>query len=146
MIEEIWIITSWGIPLFYLEVGKDQTQLPDENLDKSTLLGGFWSAINVFVKNIGADAINSVQFGAFQFVIKKSLHNLLFIAKTPLKMKDKKVKEVLDKIVKSFCERFPTAEENVDGNTDQFLPFLDVANKIILDTYATNFQNGLSAI
>ena len=131
---EFWVVTEGGVPLFYFS--------PKETLDPS-LVGGFFSAVQSFARELeGGDEpneeeyIRNITFGGHNFVfhLNKEL-NLFFIAKSPKKIKIKKIDKHLQNLVRLFIQDYRDQIINFDGNTSQFEPFLTIIERYFEDNF-----------
>ena len=129
---EFWIINQGGLPLFYFS--------PKETLDPS-LVGGFFSAIQNFARELEGEAdeeeyIRNISFGGHNFVfhLNKELH-LFFIAKSPKKIKIKKVDKHLKNLVRLFIQDYREEIINFKGNTRQFEDFLSIIERYFEDNF-----------
>ncbi len=118
LINEFWIITFDGIPLFsYSPRGKLNSQL----------IGGFFSAIQHFSSEMGDSKnkyINSLNLGDsnFHFLINKP-RELFFIAKSSKRLKEKLIGSHLKELERMFIQRFDSEITDFKGETSQFNKF-----------------------
>ena len=129
---EFWVINQGGLPLFYYS--------PKENLDPS-LVGGFFSAIQNFARELEGEAdeeeyIRSISFGGHNYVfhLNKEL-SLFFIAKSPKKIKIKKIDKHLKNLVRLFIQDYREKIIDFNGNTKQFEGFLTIIERYFEDNF-----------
>ncbi|NHI94164.1 MAG: hypothetical protein EAX96_16860 [Candidatus Lokiarchaeota archaeon] len=129
-IEEIWIINESGITLF--NFSKDE-------LDP-TLFGGFISAIQNFIKEIGNQKIESIIMGSSQLTLLKSKYDLIFVARSDKKIKKKNIEKHLNTVVKSFFELYEDEVKDWDCDSTKFDDFKDVIEYIFDDKPESKFE------
>ncbi|MFW9951237.1 MAG: hypothetical protein ACFFKA_14045 [Candidatus Thorarchaeota archaeon] len=87
------------------------------------LFGGLMAAINSFVEELIKDGISSFDLQDKRFSILKK-NNIIFIADSSKKVKEKKVLIELDLIAKKFFELYGEDISNVwDNDTSLFIDF-----------------------
>ena len=118
IVEELWIFSRDGIPL--VEIFKD-TQIDN------VLIGGFLSAMKIFAKEMSGKTLNSFTTGPHRFYIASSLEEHIFlVCKYDSKVKDKKIKKVMELILKFFEDMYSIKDiEDWDGNVSYFNKFKD---------------------
>ncbi len=133
-IVEFWIVNHSGIPLFCYS--------PDEELD-STLVGGFFSAIQAFAKQISGDHLDEDEYieqlslGKFSFTfLSNDTHQLFLIAKSKKKIKAKKISSHLKKIDEMFINQFHDQISNFRGDSEVFNSFLIEFKMYFEDNFA----------
>jgi hypothetical protein len=136
IINEFWIITDHGIPLFNYS--------PNKDLDPN-LISGFFSAIQKYssqIKDLNEGYINSFSFGdsVFNFLINPK-YKLFFISKSSNKIKSKLINKHLKEIQKMFIGRFEEKINNFDGEVSIFQNF-----KQKFETYFNNNFTQLKGI
>ncbi len=147
MIEEFWIINSYGVPLFHLNVKNGKRDDSIEAITKSTLFAGMWTAINTVAQQFNNDSINSIHLGSQTLSLKKSeSYNLLFIANAPRDVKDKQINKILDKLMNSFIGKYSSVLIGWNGNIEQFMSFYQEVEKVVNDSYPEKFQRTLADI
>lgn len=124
-ISEIWIIDSSGITLFNLS--------KEENV-QATLIGGFFSALQSFVKELGEKELKSIMLGSSKFMIYQGIGGYLFISRSQNDVKSKKIEEHLKLVEAKFLEMYHDKLDNWNGNTDYFRNFGDIIEEIFKDT------------
>ena len=89
------------------------------------------SALNSFAHEIANGGINNFEIKNIRFTITKK-KNLLFIANSSKKFKEKKVLTELENIAEKFIEKYPnTFIENWDGDIDRYKSFeKDISNAL----------------
>ena len=132
-LNEFWIITSAGIPVYHQSI--------IDEIDQS-LFGGFISALLSFIKELGEDDIRHLEMGGSKIVILSSIDkNWFFIARSDKKVKEKKINRYLTEIRSLFWDKFETKVANWDGNTDVFQELdeiIDVSNPVSPDKQKMN--------
>ena len=113
-ISEIWIIASNGITIF--------NQQKESNVD-AVLMGGFFSAIENFISEIGEKELKSLVLGNSKIIIYHGKKDLLFISRSAQKVKEKNVIKHLRLVESKFMEMFGEVIDVWDGNTDIFENF-----------------------
>ncbi|MHA1300812.1 MAG: hypothetical protein ACTSO9_15450 [Candidatus Helarchaeota archaeon] len=132
-ITEFWVINQGGVPLFYFS--------PKSDLDPS-LVGGFFSAIQNFAKELESgssskeDYIRHISFGESNYIFNlNSELNLFFIAKSPKKVKIKKINSHLKNLESMFIEKYKDNIINFNGNTSKFNEFFELIDKYFEDNF-----------
>lgn len=132
-IKEFWVISQGGLPLFYFS--------PQKSLDPS-LIGGFFSAIQSFAKEIETDTeleedyIRSISLGESNYIFRSNKEfNLFFIAKSPKKIKIKTIDSHLKNLESKFIEKYKNEILHFDGNTTKFDDFLKFIEKYFEDNF-----------
>ncbi len=97
VINEIWIINSGGITLFNLS--------KDEKIDP-LLFGGFFSAIQAFIKNLGETELKTLVIGASKITVYQGKGGYLFVSRSPQKTKEGEIIENLKLVEAKFFERY----------------------------------------
>ncbi|MFX1451500.1 MAG: hypothetical protein ACFFCM_11695 [Promethearchaeota archaeon] len=133
-ITEFWVINKGGLPLFCFSPRKD--------LDPA-LVGGFFSAIQNFVKELESDSqsegdyIQSISFGDNYYIFRfNNKFNLFFISKSPKKIKIKKINSHLQNLESMFIEQYHNKIADFDGNVTNFDKFLVIIDKYFQDNFA----------
>ena len=81
------------------------------------------SALNSFVQEITNGGLNNFEIKNIRFTIIKK-ENLLFIANSSKKHKEKKILAELEHIAERFIEQYPeTSSDNWDGCIDEYKTF-----------------------
>ena len=114
VLQDLWILTESGIVLYHREF--------NENLDDQ-LFGGLLAAINSFVEELIKGGLSSFQLRdkRFSFLIK---NDIIFIADSSKKVKEKRVQGELELISKRFFELY--SEDIIsawDNDTSRFINF-----------------------
>jgi len=114
ILQDIWILSEAGIVLFHRKY--------DENLDDQ-LFGSLLSALNSFAEEVVKDGLSNFELQNKRFTfLKKS--NLIFIANSSKKIKEKKVLEELEEIVEKFFHLYPPQIlDNWDNDISIFKKF-----------------------
>ena len=97
ILQDIWILSEAGIVLFH--------RIYDENIDDQ-LFGSLLSALNSFAEEVVKDGLSNFELQNKRFTFLKK-NNLIFIANSSKKIKEKKVMEELEDIVEKFFELYP---------------------------------------
>jgi hypothetical protein len=118
-VKEFWIIKKEGIPIF--------SYSPKDNL-QSNLIGGFFSAIQTFARNISTPSeknyVSAISLGdsVFNFLINNR-YDIFFILKSKEKLSEKVAKRHLKEIESLFLEDFEQELDSFDGDTTVFQSF-----------------------
>ena len=119
IIDEFWIITLDGIPLFSYSLSIKS----DYNMVSS-----FFSALQSFtielLKDSKGDYINSIVLGnfAYYFLFREE-EQLYFISKSKKHIKTKNLKTHIEKIADMFVKKYLVNLQNFDGEVGTFLDF-----------------------
>jgi len=132
-ITEFLVINKGGLPLFCFSPRKD--------LDPA-LVGGFFSAIQNFVKELESDSesegdyIQSISFGDHYYIFRfNNKFNLFFISKSPKKIKIKKINSHLKNLELMFIDQYHDKIADFDGNVTSFDKFLVIIDKYFQDNF-----------
>ncbi len=125
VISEIWIIDPSGITLFNLS--------KEASVD-AILIGGFFSAIQNFISEIGESELKSLVLGSSKIMIYHGDKDYLFISRSDLKSKEKKIINYLKLVESKFIELYGQLLINWNGDTTFFNNFGQVIEKIFEDT------------
>ncbi|MFX0036792.1 MAG: hypothetical protein ACFE9I_14275 [Candidatus Hermodarchaeota archaeon] len=113
-IQDLWIQRSDGIVIFsrvFHQMVEDQ------------LFGALMSALNSFAQEIANGGLNNFEIKNIRFTIIKK-KNLIFIANSSKKHKEKKILAELEQIAEKFIEEYPeTSNDNWDGCIDDYQTF-----------------------
>ncbi|MHA1379525.1 MAG: hypothetical protein ACTSRG_14220 [Candidatus Helarchaeota archaeon] len=123
-IDEIWIIQESGLTLF---------NLSKDTID-STLVGGFFSAIQTMLGSIGEQEIKSLVLGESKIKIFNGKFGLLFVSRSKKNVKDKVIEKLLKLVETRFIEEYKDKLDPWDGDTDQFMSFGNIIEDIFKDT------------
>ncbi len=147
MIEEIWVINAAGIPLFHVDIRLSGLDESVEDLMKSALFAGVWTAINSVAQQLNGNSISSLHLGTRTITLKKSdSFNLIFMANAPRDVNDKVVSKVLARLMESFIDKYSRALKEWNGNVEQFRSFKQEVEKVIHESYPERFQRALADI
>lgn len=124
VINEIWIIDPSGITLFNMS--------KEENID-AVLFGGFFSAIQNFISNLGEKELKSLVLGNSQLMVYQGDRDFLFISRSDLKSKEKKIIKYLKLIESKFFELYGEKIKNWDGEVSIFNNFGEIIKEIFED-------------
>ena len=97
ILRDIWILTDSGIVLFH--------RTYDQDLDEQ-LFGSLLSALNSFAEEISKGGLSNFELQNKRFTLLKK-NNIIFIANSSKKFKEKKVMEELKEIVEKFFKLYP---------------------------------------
>jgi hypothetical protein len=123
-IDEIWIIKPGGLTLFNLS--KDQID--------PILIGGFFSAIQTFVEQLGEKELRTLQLGDSKITLYLGRDGYLFISRSGKKTKDKKIMDSLRIVETKFFEQYGDALARYSVDVDIFRDFGEVIEEIFKDT------------
>ena len=133
-IDEIWIVYPGGITLF--------NQSKEDNIDP-TLIGGFFSSLNIFIEQLGEKKLNSISLGDSRITIYQGKHDLMYISRSRKGVKEKIIQEHLKTIEKRFIKLHEKNLESWDGNISYFANFGDFIEDIFKDTPERRIQESL---
>ncbi|MBD3230202.1 MAG: hypothetical protein GF329_18635 [Candidatus Lokiarchaeota archaeon] len=125
IIEEIWIINPSGVTIFNLSEG--------EKVDPQ-LIGGFFSAINSFIQQLGEKNLKTLILGRSKMTILQGFKKLLFIARSKKDAKNKKILKMLNFVEEEFKKKYNDILDDWDGDTEIFLDFGKNIEEIFNDT------------
>jgi oligoribonuclease NrnB/cAMP/cGMP phosphodiesterase (DHH superfamily) len=97
ILRDIWILTDSGIVLFH--------RTYDKTLDEQ-LFGSLLSALNSFAEEISKEGLSNFEVQNKRFTLLKK-NNIIFIANSSKKFKEKKVMEELKEIIEKFFKLYP---------------------------------------
>ena len=112
-ISEIWIIIN-GITVY--------NQQKESNID-AVLMGGFFSAIQNFITEIGESELKSIMLGTSKIMIYRGMikeREILYISRSSEKVKDKNIIKHLQLVETKFTDLYGDIVQHWDGNTDVF--------------------------
>jgi len=118
---DFWVLTDNGIVLY--SKASDQKVNPQ-------LFGALMSALNQFAEKLTDGGITNFEMADLRFVITKR-RNLLFIASSSNKTKEKKVIDNLVQISDQFFEVYAEALINWDNNVEIFSDFGDYITQFL---------------
>jgi hypothetical protein len=125
VVNELWIINSSGITLFNLS--KDETIDP-------LLFGGFFSAIQAFVKNLGESSLKTLVIGDSKLTVYQGREDFLFVSRSSQKIKDVKIIANLKLVEAKFFDQYKKILENPVVDPTAFQGFGSVIEEIFNDT------------
>ncbi|MFX1363677.1 MAG: hypothetical protein ACFFCE_09285 [Promethearchaeota archaeon] len=105
------------------------------------LFGGLMSALNTIAETLSEGGLSNFQLSDMRFTIMK-MNKLIFVANASLSVKDKKLREEIQKIAEKFFTKYP---ENIIKNWDYDISIFDDFEKDIEDTLKNpmkKFWNG----
>ena len=98
ILQDIWILTNSGTVLF--------NRVFDAKMENQ-LFGALMSALNSFAEQLAdGEGLSNFEISEKKFVIKKTV-NYTFVATSAKKVKEKKLNEQLEKVIKKFQEKYP---------------------------------------
>jgi hypothetical protein len=118
IIQDIWIINDAGAVLFH--------RIFDKKVDEQ-LIGALMSALNLIAEELESGGLSSFELKEKKFIIMKK-HGISFIVNSPLKVKEKKVKQELTNVVNKFSTLYP--KEFFSNWDNDISIFNDFENKI----------------
>ncbi|TFF84378.1 MAG: hypothetical protein EU552_00740 [Promethearchaeota archaeon] len=125
ILQDIWILSEAGIVLFHRKY--------DENLDDQ-LFGSLLSALNSFAEELVKDGLSNFELKSKRFTLIKT-NNLIFIADSSKKVKEKKVMEELKEIVNKFFKLYPPQMlKDWDNDVSIFKKFENEIKESLEDT------------
>ena len=113
VLQDIWILSDSGVTLF--------SRVFDEKIN-AQLFGGFMSALDSFAHTFSDTGIESFELSNKRFSFLKR-NNILFIANSEKKYKEKKVHKELDIIIERFIQLYGDKLKNWHGDIDIFHGF-----------------------
>ena len=125
MIEEIWIVHPSGITLFNLTKG--------DKIDP-VLFGGFFSALNSFIQQLGEKKLKTIIMGDSKLTIFQGYKGILFISRSKKGIKNKLIISNLKFVEDMFKKEFQDIIDTWNGDTNIFSNFGDMIKEIFEDT------------
>ena len=113
IIQDLWILTDSGVTVY--------SRVYDTKVNDQ-LFGALMSAINQFAETIVEGGISNFELKNKKFTIIQH-NNFLFIANTPSKEKEKKIKQELERISDKFFELYGEKLLNWDCDVSIFSDF-----------------------
>jgi len=113
VIDDFWILTSGGIVIFNRVLN---------NQLKPQLFGALMSALNSFAEQLAEGGLTNFELNTKRFVIKKK-NDLLFVAGSSKKVKERKAIDQLELISESFFKKFGHISVNWDKDLNVFSNF-----------------------
>ena len=102
-IEGFWIIESETGEVIF----SDECFVQGSENFNSALFTGFISAIQSFIQEIGEKKAETIELGSSKIhLAKEDQSKLIFVLRTNLNTKEKKMKKALDKIVTNFLDNY----------------------------------------
>ncbi len=123
-IDEIWIVKPGGITVF--NQSKDEVD--------PILIGGFFSAIQTFVEQLGEKELKTMQLGDSKITIYNAKQGYLFISRSQKKIKDKKIITHLKLVETKFFEEYGDILESWTSDVNAFQNFGEIIEEIFKDT------------
>jgi hypothetical protein len=125
ILQDIWILSEGGIVLFH--------RTYTEDLDEQ-LFGSMLSALNSFAEEITEEGLSNFELKNRRYTILKN-NNLIFIANSSKKIKEKKVINELTDISNKFFELYPQEViDNWDYEVNIFKKFEDQIEESLEET------------
>ncbi|HUX99113.1 MAG TPA: hypothetical protein VMV49_06130 [Candidatus Deferrimicrobium sp.] len=125
IINEVWIINPSGITLFNLS--------KDERVDP-LLIGGFFSAIQSFIRELGEKELKTLILGETKIILFQGPEGYLFISRSSKKVKDETIINYLKLVESKFFEQYAETLKKPIPNTSLFSNFGSVIEEIFEDT------------
>ncbi len=125
VINEIWIITSSGITLFNIS--------KDEKIDP-ILFGGFFSAIQTFIKELGEKELKTLVLGDSKITIYQGKGGYLYLSRSTKKIKDETIINYLKLVEMKFFEQYSDILNREIVDLSLFGSFGNVINEIFEDS------------
>jgi hypothetical protein len=125
IINEVWIINPSGITLFNLS--------KDEKVDP-LLIGGFFSAIQSFIKELGEKELKTLILGDSKIVLFQGTDGYLFISRSNKKVKDETIIDYLQLVESKFYEQYSKTLKNPIADPSLYSDFGNVIIEIFEDT------------
>jgi hypothetical protein len=97
ILQDIWILSNTGTVLF--------SRVFDPQMENQ-LFGALMSALNTFAEQLADGGLSNFELSEKKFVLKKR-DSYTFVASASKKVKEKKLIEHLDKVIKKFTNKFP---------------------------------------
>jgi len=115
VLQDIWILEKSGIVIFHREF--DKTVSPQ-------LFGAMMSALNMFAEQLTEGGLSNFDLNDTRFTLIKKL-NLIFVATSSKKYKQKKVNKELDKISIKFINLYNEKLKHYQGKIGAFSEFIN---------------------
>lgn len=155
LIKDLYILKN-GLPIFTKEIDPgtnvskiltDENSLVDKE-DRITMISGFFSAINSFIKTIvnygeisELKMTNDIKFSFFK---PKNAIDLLFVGSSDCAVDQSMIKSLLSKISSEFVRKFPVIKgKKWCGEINMFQKFDENLSEIIKESELTSNQTSL---
>lgn len=113
ILQDIWILNPSGIAVF--------SRVYDPKINEQ-LFGALMSALNAYAEKLSEDGISNFELSNLRFTIVKK-NQLLFIASSKKKIKEKKIVQELQNVSEKFFELYSKELDNWDGEITKFKSF-----------------------
>ncbi len=113
ILQDIWILNPSGIAVF--------SRVYDPKINEQ-LFGALMSALNAYAEKLSEDGISNFELSNLRFTIVKK-NQLLFIASSKKKNKEKKIVQELQNVSEKFFELYSKELDNWDGEITKFKSF-----------------------
>ncbi|MFX1256399.1 MAG: hypothetical protein ACFFAN_00925 [Promethearchaeota archaeon] len=108
ILQDLWILTNSGVVLF--------NRVFDEQI-KTQLFGALMSALNSFAEKLTEGGLSNFELSDKRFIIMKK-NEILYVANSSKKIKEKKVIEELEKVSEKFFELYPAEWLKTEWDND----------------------------
>ncbi|MFX1363608.1 MAG: hypothetical protein ACFFCE_09645 [Promethearchaeota archaeon] len=115
ILQDIWIVEKSGIVIFHREF--DKAVSPQ-------LFGAMMSALNMFSEELAEGGMSNFELQNSRFTIIKQ-HDLIFVAISSNKYKQKKVNKELKKVSDKFINLYGEEIKNFKGQIGRFSNFVN---------------------
>ena len=132
VLQDIWILEKSGIVIFH--------RVFDEVVSPQ-LFGAMMSALNMFAEQLTDGGLSNFELNNKGFTINKS-EELLFIANSAKKHKQKKVNKALEKVTKKFLKLYADKVKDFKGEIGVYSEFKEVIEDTLEDK-TDEFWKGL---
>ena len=149
MIKDLYILKS-GLPIFSKEIDPETNgsklltneNIPMDHDDRITMISGFFSAINSFIKTVvNYGEISELKMTGdikFSFFKPKNAVDLLFVGSSDCAIKQSMMKILLNKISSEFIRKYPVIKGKEWCGETNIFDFDDDLSEIIRDSEADN--------
>ncbi len=112
ILKDVWVLTIDGIPVYHQSLESD--------LDES-LFGGFMSAICTFIEEMGEKDLSQLEMAGSKIrILRSEDKRWLFVGRSDIKIKDKKIEKYLREIRDIFYREYNSILPKWNGDVSCF--------------------------
>ncbi|MFX0040092.1 MAG: hypothetical protein ACFFCY_17505 [Promethearchaeota archaeon] len=115
VLQDIWVLQDSGIVIFHREFDK---------VVSPQLFGAMMSALNMFAEQLHEEGLSNFDLKDTRFTLTKKT-NLIFVATSSKKYKQKKVNKELEKVSKKFLNLYSEELKQFEGKISAFSDFIN---------------------
>ena len=116
-INDLWILLNTGAVIFHY------SSSTDEKKQDPNIMGAILSALDSYSKQLSDHGVSSFQFVNKRLTFLKT-HNMMFVASSQTKTKQKKIHQFLNQMSDDFFELYTVESlENWEGDVEFFSEF-----------------------